>query len=619
MIHGSSEWVIFPFGKYKGYSLAHVLRNDYQYLHWIANKEGYSKVWQDAVRLAMNNEDISALDLPRKQGVGYTPAEKSKTVVEIVEKGTKTCKLFMPYDKSLIAKFKQTIDGRKWNGEEKCWEFPLVHLPRVVDLIKTFEIKVSPKIKKAYAALLEEEKARREIRAKDDTDFEVAGLKTPLYPFQKVGVEFAERTGGRCLIADQPGLGKTAQAIAYAQLHGLRTLIVCPLSVVINWQKEIKKFTGKGACVWNTKGTEGHLNHQFHVTHYDAVRKIGHILRDAGYDLLVCDESTHLKNRNTLRYKSLLGSYKERRKYPGIKTKHVIFLTGTPVMSRPVEAFTLLSFLDNQRFNNFYHFTQRYGGWKGDPTRNLSELHERTKDLTIRRKKLEVFDEFPEKQRNDLFVELDVDEKRNYKTLLDDLFGQWRFNGKPTIGTMPALQIFLAHQKIPRLLEIIEEYLDNDRSILIYCCFIQPLKRLKEELGDKAALFYGDMSPDERQVVIDDLASGKTKVGLFSLKAGGMGIDSLQQSIDTVVFLDRDWVPANHEQAEDRLHRIGQKNAVQVYYMTIADTIDEYMSDILTEKQKICAEIVDGEIIEAINNKSFFGEFLKRLAKENEF
>ena len=621
MIHDSAEWVIFPFGKYKGYSLAHIIRNDYGYCQWILGKEDYSPIWKEAVRLACNNEDIDHLDLNRKKGHKPSDGEvEKKNVVEIIEKNRTTAKLFMPFDRSLIAKFKETIDGRKWNMDEKCWEFPIVQLPRVVDLIKTFEIKVSPKIKKMYAAVVEEEKTRREIREKEDTDFKIDGLKLDLYPFQKVGVEFATQTKGRCLIADQPGLGKTVQAIAYAQMNGLKTLIVCPLSVVLNWKKEIYKFTGKGAAVWSSNDVEGHLNHQFHIINYDAVRKASEVLREIDYDLLVCDEATALKNRNTLRYKSILGSYRERRKFPGIKTKHVIFLTGTPVMSRPIEAFTLLNFLDKERFNNFYHFSQRYGGWKGQPVRNLAELHDRTKDLTIRRKKTEVFDEFPDKQRNDLFVELEPSERRKYDELLRDLFGQWKFNGKPTVSTMPALQIFLAHQKIPRLLEIIEEYLDNDRPILIFCCFIEPLTRLYKELGsDIAGLYHGGMKKEDRQQVVDDLSEGRKKVGLFSVKAAGMGIDGLQKTIDTVVFLDRDWVPATHEQAEDRTHRIGQKNAVQVYYMTIANTIDEYMSDILKEKQKIAAEIVDGELIEAINNKSYFGELIARMRQEADF
>ncbi len=147
-------------------------------------------------------------------------------------------------------------------------------------------------------------------------------MKLTLYPYQKVGVKFVDRAGGRCLIADAPGLGKTVQAIGYAQLHNLKTLIVCPLSVTINWQREIKKFTGKKSTIWDSKHYDGELDNQFHIVHYDAVPKINKALRDQKFDLLVCDEATFLKNRQTIRAKSVLGSWKERRKYPGIKTRY---------------------------------------------------------------------------------------------------------------------------------------------------------------------------------------------------------------------------------------------------------------------------------------------------------
>jgi len=110
---------------------------------------------------------------------------------------------------------------------------------------------------------VEELKSRRqdldEIRIQEDTDFDIKGMKLSLYPYQKVGVQFVDRADGRCLIADAPGLGKTAQAIGYAQLHNLKTLIVCPLSVVVNWQREIKKFTGKKSTIWDSKHYDGYL------------------------------------------------------------------------------------------------------------------------------------------------------------------------------------------------------------------------------------------------------------------------------------------------------------------------------------------------------------------------
>lgn len=282
-------------------------------------------------------------------------------------------------------------------------------------------------------------------------------------------------------------------------------------------------------------------------------------------------------------------------------------------MSRPIEAFSLLNFLDKERFNNFFHFTQRYGGWKGAAPMNLQDLHDRTKDLVIRRKKEQVLTELPAKQRNDLYVELTKDEKKEYNELLRELFGKWKMDGKPSIKHMPKLQGFLIEKKLPRLVEMIDEFLDNDKPILIFSTYIAPLKFLQEHYGNQSALLTGEMKRDERQESIDRLTTGNAKVGLFSLMAAGMGIDGLQHMIDTVVFLDQSWVPANHEQAEDRTHRIGQVSKVQIYYMLCADTIDEYMRDILKEKQAIADMIVDGALVTPERQKSMFKEFVRRI------
>ena len=615
MPHDSAESVVFPFGKFKGYTLAHIIRESPDYAYWIRDKTNFSPIWREAVTLALESKDIGHLKLPRVKTTENKYVQHKK-VIEISELNKNMAKINMPYDKSLIARFKSTIDGRKWNDKEKQWEFPIVQLPKVVEIIKTYEVKVTPKIKKIYQNVLEEQKLRHEVRQKEDTDFNIPDLNLPLFPYQRVGVEFAYHTGGRCLIADQPGLGKTIQAIAYAKLMNLKTLVVSPLSVVINWRKEIDKFTDLKSTIWTSKDVDGDLENQFHIINYDAVRKVHDVLRKMDFDLLVCDEATFLKNRNTLRFKSILGSYKERRKYPGIKTDHIIFLTGTPVMSRPIEAFTLLHIIDKNRFSNFYHFTQRYGGWKGVPVRNLRELHERTKDLTIRRKKSDVLQELPDKQRNDLYIEMSTEERRQYLKMLDELFSEWKFSGKPTVGTMPKIQSFLIEQKMPRLHEIIDEYLDNDRPLLIFCCFVEPLKQLAEHYGHEAALLHGSMKKEERQESIDRLVSEEAKVGLFSLKAAGMGIDGLQHVIDTVIFLDRDWVPANHEQAEDRVHRIGLDEKVQIYYMTVENSIDEYMAELINDKMKIASQIVDGEVINPENSKSVFSEFVNRLTQE---
>lgn len=612
-MHPSLDTVVFTWGKYTGQTLGTVRRTAPQYLQWITTTTSIPIVWIEAARLALADADVSHLALPKVK-LSDKPREQSSSenvTIEVHLKNTKTAYVVMPYNKLLVEQFKYEIDGRAWNADEKHWEFPAVHLPKFKKVFPNATFSAS-----AHGLLLELQERREtldEIRELEDTDFTIPGLLLQLYPYQRVGVRFVDKAGGRCLIADAPGLGKTVQAISYAQLHNLKTLIVCPLSVVVNWQREIKKFTGKESTIWDSKTYDGNLTDQFHITHYDAVAKNNHWLRDQKFDLLVCDEATYLKNRQTIRAKSILGSWKERRKYPGIKTKYTIFLTGTPVMSRPIEAFSLLNFLDKERFNNFFHFTQRYGGWKGAAPMNLQDLHDRTKDLVIRRKKEQVLTEMPKKQRNDLYVELTKDEKKEYNGLLKEMFGKWKMDGKPSVQHMPKLQNFLIQKKLPRLIEMIDEFLDNGRSILIFSCYLNPLRQLQQHYGSTAVTLTGEMNRADRQHSIDSLTSGKAKIGLFSLRAAGMGIDGLQHVIDTVVFTDMGWLPAEHEQAEDRTHRIGQKSQVQAYYMICEGTIDEYMRDILKEKQEIADIIVDGALVTPERNKSMFKEFVRKI------
>ena len=209
---------------------------------------------------------------------------------------------------------------------------------------------------------------------------------------------------------------------------------------------------------------------------------------------------------------------------------------------------------------------------------------------------------------------MEKSERKEYTDLLNDLFKEWKFNGKATVATMPKIQGFLTEKKLERTREIIDEFLDNDKPILIFSVYIAPLKKLKEEYGDKAELLYGDTSAKERRAIVERLKTGKSKIALFGLKSGGMGLDGLQYVMDTVIFLNMEWVPAIHEQAEDRTDRIGQTEKVQIYYMICKDTIDEDMKEILSEKQKVADIIVDGGVINNERGKSYFKDFVKRLS-----
>ena len=524
------------------------------------------------------------------------------------------------YDPALVQKFKQEVDGRTWNGEGKYWTFPS---PQIVSAVRVFggpkHITAEQDVKDIYNEELKRKQNLNDIRKQEDShsikDILDSKLKLPLYNYQNVAVEFANVANGRIVIADQQGIGKTATAIGYIEYNDLTALVICPKSVVIGWVREIQRFTGVTATVWSVKGPSGPLNARYHVVNYDIVDRFVDNFNKLKADVLVCDEATFIKNKKTRRTKSIFGDGRKKQQYPGIKTKHCLFLTGTPVMNKPTEVFTLLNFLDPLRFNNFYHFITKYGGWRGEPPKNLSDLHERTKNLIIRRLRSDVLPELPPKQRNDLYVELSSSEMREYTNLLNGVFRKWKTSGRPSVAEMPPIQQFLISKKIPRLIELIDEILEQGRSVLVYCTYIDPLIQLNKHYGDLSEMVIGKYTGARRQESIDRLSSGKAKVGLFSIGAGSMGIDGLQNSIDTVVFLDRYWIPSMHEQAEDRITRIGQKSSVSCYYMTCVDTIDEYMRILLKEKQEIIDTIIDGKVINPAATRSMFREFVGLLKK----
>jgi SNF2 family DNA or RNA helicase len=616
IIHPSAYQIILTFGKFKGSTLGYLAERQRWYIEWLVGST-LPEVWRSAAARVLEGKAVDDLALPKTRQKWQPPRQNASGPAGIVLKDKNTAAVRFPYNEDLLNRIKGEVDGRVWNGDAKCWEFPAVQLPKVVTIFGGEDkIKWSPQAQQRYLKEVQRRRDLDEIRVKEDTDLPELkqGMKYPLYGFQKVGVEFVMRAGGRAMIADQMGLGKTIQAIGYALATQSKTLIVCPKSVTLQWADEIEKFTGKNTTIWTTQSVVGHGNNQFHVINYDAVRKQAKKLTQIDFDLLVCDEATYLKNRRTIRAKSVLGAGKNKKEYPGIKTKNLIFLTGTPILNRPIEAYYLLNAIDKQRFNNFYHFARRYGGWQGDKPRNLEELHDRTKDVVIRRLRSKVMPELPGKQRTDVHIELDKDERKQYTELLKELFKSWHFTGQATVSTMPKIQGFLSSKKLERTREIIDEYLENDRALVIFSIYIDPLKQLKSEYGDQAELLYGQTSTKERRAIIKRLQAGKSKIALIGLKAGGMALDGLQYVTDTVIFLNQDWVPGNHEQAEDRTDRIGQTTQVQVLYLLCKGTIDDDMRELLAEKQVIIDTVADGELLNKARSQSTFKTFVKRLS-----
>jgi SWI/SNF-related matrix-associated actin-dependent regulator 1 of chromatin subfamily A len=608
-----------PFGKYKGRTLASLVAGSVHergYVDWMS-REFTHDTWRNAAVDALGESARDAVP----DRYAYVLGMASDTQAQLV----------CPYEQRVVSLLRARVDGINWDRKGERWVFPASQLANVVPLLQhvgTVELDAA-----AQHALEEEHRRRARldaIRDTHDTTLEIPTL-LPLFGFQRVGVEFVLAAGGRALIADEMGVGKTPQGIACSLMlmrnHGAqRALIVCPASLKINWYREWMRFAGSEPTIWHGQKRVGPLEAPVHIINFDIMAKFRTQLETLGFDILVVDEAHYLKNKDSIRTQSVFGGYnrKTRTRLPPFPSRYAVLLTGTPVLNRPAELFPLVHFLAPDRFNDWFSFANRYGAWspmnaEGRPWKpqHLVELHERTKDIVIRRKKVDVLKDLPPKLVSDVFVELTAEQRRAYRSALSDLAQEWtqaaKEKRKPTLAELQVLTSLLNDIKLHKVHELVDELQNEDdvRSVLVFCTRLQPLQTLRATYGDRAIYIDGSMSPEARQDEVDRFQRGDASIALLSLRAAGVGLTLTKA--DTVIFIDQDFVPANHQQAEDRAHRFGQINPVQIYYLLVEDSIDEDLRALLAEKIAVTSQIADGEVRQLERQRSVFTDFVRRL------
>lgn len=608
-----------PFGKHRGKTLAQLVAGSVDergYVEWMA-REFTNEAWRRLAEDALGQ--VAKLAVPDR--FTYALDVLSDTRASLV----------CPYDQRVVTLLRDRIDGINWARRDSRWEFPRTQLANAVAMLESIgDVELTPQAR----AALEEERERRTrldaIRLRHDTGLEIPTL-LPLFGFQRVGVEFALAAGGRALIADEMGLGKTAQGIGASlllrqQLGAGRVLTVCPASLKINWYREWVRFGGLEPTIWHGQKRIGELDAQVHIINYDIFAKFREDLEQLGFDILLIDEAHYLKNKDSLRTQAIFGGYhkKNRTRLKPFAVPYAVLLTGTPVMNRPAELFPLLHYIAPDRFSDWFSYANRYGAWapmnmEGRPWRpqNLDELHQRTKDIVIRRKKADVLKDLPPKLVSDVFVELTADQRKAYRQALMEVAEEWKEAAKekkkPTLNELQILTGLLNQIKLTKVRELVDELQDEDdvRPVLVFSTRLDPLKQLRTEYGERAIYIDGSMTPEARQAEVDRFQRGQATIALLSLRAAGVGLTLTKA--DTVIFIDQDFVPANHQQAEDRAHRIGQVNPVQIYYLLAEDTIDEDLRALLAEKVAITSQIADGEVRQLERQRSVFTDFVRRL------
>ena len=513
-------------------------------------------------------------------------------------------KIVFEYDKALVDAVK-ALKGRKWHGkidgpeEDKYWTVPLAEFDAAKAALPRFQVDPAiqvevTRLKAEAAEVAEREQALDRAvagRLQSVLDAELPGGRK-LFKHQQEGVSFLLKRR-RAILADDMGLGKSLQALVAARALNLPALVVCPASLILNWEREaVMAMTTVAPHSW------------------------AKVPEPPDFDfVLIADEAHYMQSIDSKRSRAALAL---------ADSPHcmgVFLLTGTPLKNgRPVNLFPLLKAVrhelaeDRSKYEVYYcdgHAT-RWTRWDVSGAKHLDELHANTRNVMLRRMKRDCLD-LPDKTRVIRGVELSAKAVKLYDERFDQLREEYRQRRKERLaeklGTTvdkvdetawldPAeALVMLGHlqqagsiAKTETALEIAEQVIEEGNQVVLFTRFVESGHTLADALGTR--LFEGSLNKQDRQVLIDRFQAGQDKAFVSTLQAGGVGITLT--AAQTVVLVDRGWTPADVAQAEDRLHRIGQKNAVTAIWLQYGKA-DEELDALLVEKQERIDLVLQGK------------------------
>lgn len=513
-----------------------------------------------------------------------------------------------PFSSRLVQAVKN-LPGRYWNGTLKVWVVPNQYEAQV----KAF----GAKYRFTFGEPAAEVNQTFVIPELPELTTEIP-LKRKLFPYQEKGVAYA-LDKKRLIIGDQPGLGKTGQAIAaILGANQFPCLVICPASLKINWQREWEIWTNKKARVidpsiarYMDRWIDSGMIDVF-IVNYESLKKyfvaeinkpegakltIKHVVFNKKRELfksVIIDESHRCKDLKTQQTKFVKGICEGK--------EWVFCLTGTPVVNKPKDLVPQLGIINRMNdFGGYKFFTDRYcGGLSG--ASNLKELNYKLNTTCFyRRDKSEVLNDLPAKMRQVLMCEIDDEHRREYAKAEEDLkeyLVKYRQASDEKVESalrgevmvrIGILKNISARGKLADVREFIQETIESGEKLVVFLHLKEVFAKLKSMFPDAVSII-GDNTQAERQAAVDSFQNDPNcKLILCSMQAAGVGLTLTASS--RVAFVEQGWTAAAHDQCEDRCHRIGQKDSVQCTYFLGKDTIDEWVYKIIDEKRRITNDI----------------------------
>jgi|TARA_B100001750_G_scaffold246668_1_gene269761 SNF2 family DNA or RNA helicase len=444
-----------------------------------------------------------------------------------------------------------------------------------------------------------------------------------LLEFQREGLDFLLKSSGHALLADEMGLGKTVQTLAYLSKedHAYPALIIAPLVTLTNWQREIEKFLKKKSkngkiseikspsSVMIRHGKKNDIGqYDFYIINYELLHKRFDDLMKLNIRTVVCDEVQHLRSKTTQKY----AAVKKLAAKDGVSYR--IGLSGTPIYNRGSEIWSIVDILKPGLLGSFKEFCEYfcYVNDKGKAivleNKRTSLRNQLTTHVMLRRKKSDVLKELKDKVR---YPEVIAADEKFYKSELDKIWKKLEQEQKYAETSFDKSASYhraieserqaAGLAKLPHVINFVNDIMEIDESVVVFCHHRAIHDLLHKSLSKyEPSSIIGGQTDQNRQNEIDRFQNGQTKLMIAGLRAGNVGINLTTASY--VIFAELDWSPAIHRQAEDRLHRIGQKNTVFAYYLVGNGTLDEHVADILVDKSYEIDSILDAKT-ESFENK----------------
>lgn len=449
---------------------------------------------------------------------------------------------------------------------------------------------------------------------------------TPLKPYQLVGAKELRRANGVDLVADEMGLGKTLMVLYWCfKMRRTRpVIIVCPAHLKWVWEREALHHLDMASEVLSGRKPPkirqqlANCHAPILIINYEILTHWVDYLILLDPQVVVFDESHYICNRLSQRYLALERLCVEAR------IPHRIAMSGTPLTNRPADLWTVIHLLWPKEFPNFSEYAFYYckpkrmhGKWTFSGAVHLDELHAHLKRLgMIRRLKKDVAPELGMKER--VVVPVEIMERDEYEFARSDFF-TWLRNKSPSRAKRAAKNIALTRvgyllrlvAKLKRfeVLKWITNFLEaSDEKLVIFSCHTRLIEWVIDHNPKICVRIDGQVTGLKRRQAVDDFQErSRIRLAVCNPKAAGVGLTLTAAS--NVLYTDFPWTPGIVKQGEDRIHRIGQTKQCFIWMLAARNTIEERLCELLTEKQSILDQVLDGDNVK--NDLDIFQELLR--------